>query len=350
MFQSIKILSFIACFVFVVACGANAFKFMEAGLPEDEKSRVNREQNLDPDQELADAKADLEPALVSALDEYEKIIADGKTPTEDQRNKLKDALTASFDDKVLAQIKNGDVSEASEDIEKLGRVATAYQGTTKYKELDFLGVVLAASSDSASLLAGDCDSGMEYFLDVAGSVRKDYCDGNGLEDMDNLEIAYMIRSVLFTDRLNNGTYEFSKEIDEFSEEDASEEIAYLIGDEVFSSYIQSLFFQVTYVSCFFVTDDCAVDSSRIDENALRRIWESFQLAVPFEGELKEEGLLPAGLGFTAQDVIDDVLEQAETIQTCRFSEKVYCALEQHFKSAGEACQGDEDKVGECAAG
>lgn len=353
----IFIIFFVLSFSFLGSCGANMLEFMEGSHPDDELSRILRESNEDPKQELLNAKEALKKLgnadLVKALDDMEAKMESG-TEYKDLTDEDFDSIRKNIDKSVIDAIKSGDYedgSEVEETIVALGRVAQAYEQTTAYDQVDFVSI-LASSSDGSSkaaLTEGVCGTGMEYFLKVAANIRKKYCDESGLAALDRLEVSHLIRTAMFTDPVDGGGYEFSEEIEEFREE-AEEDLAELMSDETFSGYILSLFFQVTYVSCEFINDDCEVNSDNVTLNGLKRIWDSFQLADALEEDLKKSNLLP-DISFSAGGIIDDIREQASEIDDCEYEDKVYCALENHFNDTGTSCNdGSHFEAGDCAAG
>ena len=334
--------------ILFASCGANVLKFMEGANPDDEIKRIEREKNDDPEKELADAKKELGPKVLKALNAIEKKLDSGteyKNLTDEDYEDLREAI----DTKVIDAIKSGETSDVESDIEKLGRVAQAYARTTSYSELNLLEVLANSAGDSggANLLEGECPDGMDVFLAVAAEYRGEYCEGTDLvAEIENLEVSALIRTALLTDKVQS-TYEFSDDIIDY-QNGASSETSELLTDENFSAYLLSLFFQILYVSCEFITDDCEVDSGQVTLGGLKQIWDHFLLASALEEGLRASNLLPQ-LSFTAEQIIKDISEQAEEIsdEDCEYSDKVYCALEEHLSNAGATCSSDSYDEGAC---
>lgn len=342
---------FIIVFVAMMSCGVNLFKGVDSKNPQDEQERIKREENSDPDMILKEAKKKLPDTVQNALNKIEDKIKSG-TAYKDLKEEDLEELKESIPGEVKDSFKSGSTEKKEEVITTYTNVAQAYADTTEFNQIDFLEVIVSSSSEAKKLWGlteeTECPSGMDKFLDLAISLREEYCSEDGLKDLENLEMATLINRLLYTEVDEDGNYMYSVLIDEF-EEGAVSEVIDTISQSIFNTYIQSLFFQIIYVACEFVTEDCTIDTSRVDIAEVQKIWYYFLLASPLESELKEKDLLPEA-SYSIDEVIQKIRDNAEEILTseCDYDDPVYCAIENYFQDIGEVCATESYGTGDCA--
>ncbi len=346
-------LLFVLIFCFISSCGVNFFKPMEGKNPSDEQERLDKQNNKDPESNLKRAKEKLPQAVQTTLTKIEDLISKGTAYKNLDPTVLKELEEAIFkDDPDL--LKNLEEGKKIKKIKEYSAVIGTYSKSTAYSEVNFIEVLLKSTSSDDSnsnltLLAESCPNGMDVFLSVARDLRKHHCNKDGtLHDLGRLEILTKIEEALYINKETDGSYNYSPLWNKLNIHDQNL-LKKLMNQDDLKTYLVSLFLQLNYVACEFVTNDCSIDESKATLNGLIRIWHFLLQTMVLENSLKESNLLPANLNFSVKKIVGTITEEAKTTAPCQFgTEPIPCTLLKYISDAGKSCQ-IEKKQGYCEA-
>lgn len=352
----LKCLCSVSLALLVSSCGVNFFKPIEGKNPALEQARLTKEKGENPEEVLKNAKAKLDTKVQDALTEIEDLITAG-TSYDALDEAVIEKLRTAIPGEVKKAFEEGNLDDAGQGkiIKEYSDVMTAYSKTTAFNELNFIDILLETTGDNNSgggnfALAGTCPDGMDVFLEVAGGLRGEFCDAEGVFDLENLRLSSFIGELLYIEKTVDGkAFQYSDLMSRIKSL-GSEDTVGAIERANLSQYIVLLFFQAVYSACEFVTNDCAVDTSGASQEGVRYLWKSLEMSLVLENSLTESGLLPE-FGFSAKKIVDSITEASAGIDGCAEfpGEPLLCTLLTYFQDAGANCQSIEERPGECQA-